>query len=589
MLVEEDLAEPVDGTERGPQIVRHRVAERLKLAVGGLEGRRARDHPLLQLDSQAADLLFSAVARRRVAGEDRGSDDPSCIVSHRTMSNLEVGPGPVLLAREAFVDEPLAGERAVEVPLRLNVIFRGRLVVEEAPAQLDIDAVERLHGAGVLQVEARVPVLSVDCEDGRLRTLDEVLQQSLSLGKMCLRLLAIGDVEHETRNQVVRAGEAGGRDNHWNPGSIRAQVLLLVGRGGSACLRLADRLIADGKPFRRRDRPPVDLAALEIVSRAPDDVEVVVVGLDDRAGLVDEDNTDDVRVDEPPQAGVGDPDLLVGGPLLRDVRDRAVDAVNATVPRLRLAVGADPDLASFGGDEANFEVVRLAFLDRQPESLGDDCPIFRCVELDVPLGAVGVVVARQLVDPVHLVCPGHRLRCDVEGPASDSRKDLGLVQERLAVAEGLLGAKSLGDISKRDDSTRNLSPGGISERLSTHMEPAGHARRVANAHDNAGHRLARCSRNRCGVIRTEGRAAVGPHGLPLWFERRPARQFVHVEAEERPGSRVACHDPPAGVLYDDSIDQVVDDSRVPLLALAQGFIDALAVCDVLEDGREAPR
>src|SRR2546422_4622129 len=69
-VLQERLAEAVDGTQRRAQVVRHGVAERLELSVRILELRGSLLHALFQLRVQPEDFLLGAVMLGDLAAKD---------------------------------------------------------------------------------------------------------------------------------------------------------------------------------------------------------------------------------------------------------------------------------------------------------------------------------------------------------------------------------------------------------------------------------------------------------------------------------------------------------------------------------------
>ncbi len=72
VVLEQDVGEPVDGAQRGAQVVADRVGERLELLVGLLERPGALGDPLLERGVEALGGLGEADARRDVGEVEDG-------------------------------------------------------------------------------------------------------------------------------------------------------------------------------------------------------------------------------------------------------------------------------------------------------------------------------------------------------------------------------------------------------------------------------------------------------------------------------------------------------------------------------------
>ena len=129
------------------------------------------------------------------------------------------------------------------------------------------------------------------------------LAARLALAREDLLALAVGgvalrEVDHHGDHAQRVAVERDAAQQHRCPGAVGPDVLLLVRRHPALGVQLAGDLVVLRRPLGCRDRAPADLAALELLARAADDVQPGVVGLEHPLVVRDGD-AHDVGVDEP--------------------------------------------------------------------------------------------------------------------------------------------------------------------------------------------------------------------------------------------------------------------------------------------------
>jgi hypothetical protein len=105
---------------------------------------------------------------------------------------------------------------------------------------------------------------------------------------------------------VVGAGDARAAERDRNARAVFAHEFFLVLREFAVRRHAGDGAFVERQPFDGRERAPVDHAAFEFLARVADDREKRVVGLDHGAGIVRDDDADDVRVEQQAQTRVAD-------------------------------------------------------------------------------------------------------------------------------------------------------------------------------------------------------------------------------------------------------------------------------------------
>ena len=193
VVLQQDLAEPIERAERRAQVVGDRVGERLELAVRRLELRRPLGDAALEVGGQTHDLALRALLLRHVA---HVAADARAAVGERDRE----------LAR--LVD-------AVALPLRRDhhavVLERaeiaGAAVLGGGWHELRVGAADELLDAapeecGVRQVHDDVPQLVVLEEGDVVGRVDEGLVLPTALAQLLLGQLAFGDVLGRERPAV---------------------------------------------------------------------------------------------------------------------------------------------------------------------------------------------------------------------------------------------------------------------------------------------------------------------------------------------------------------------------------------------------
>ena len=176
---------------------------------------------------------------------------------------------------------PRAGFRA---ELGLEIFDDPLLPYEtEIPCQILLPAPEirREQSRGVLlghsEHGGRAPVDEQDAcilegnhDGGELRIIDQETIPRIARPQGLLRPLAFGDVENERSDMLFRARQQGVGEKDRDSGPVPPDIFLFVRGGNPALVQFFDRPLVGGQPFGRRDRPPVDPALFELLSRIAD-------------------------------------------------------------------------------------------------------------------------------------------------------------------------------------------------------------------------------------------------------------------------------------------------------------------------------
>jgi hypothetical protein len=130
--------------------------------------------------------------------------------------------------------------------------------------------------------------------------LDDRAEQTLASLQRLLRAAAVGDVEDE--GDRLRWLEQGRADQHARAGSVPSHVFLLAGMRRARAPQLLHDLHRQRHPLRRRERIPAHVARADVLARVAQHLQEGVVGLENAAVGVGDDDAQHPGVEQAREA-----------------------------------------------------------------------------------------------------------------------------------------------------------------------------------------------------------------------------------------------------------------------------------------------